>query len=72
MAFAEYFPAADKPKTDDPRCDQWLVPYSRTVGKNLGPFFDAWKVPVSEAAKQRVASLPVWLPEPDFPARYRK
>jgi hypothetical protein len=63
--FAEYraLPAEQRPKTDDEKRDQWLVRMSRTVGRNLGPFFQAWGVPTSEAARAAVAELPAWLPE---------
>lgn len=66
--FAEYrsLPQADRPKTDDEKRDQWLIRFSRTVGRNLGPFFEAWRVPTSEAARAAIADLPVWLPR-DFP-----
>ena len=63
--FKEYR-AADKselPKNDDDKRDQWMVRMSKMVGKDLGPFFDAWGVPVSAKAKELVASLPGWMPE---------
>ncbi|MCX7599577.1 MAG: M60 family metallopeptidase, partial [Armatimonadetes bacterium] len=68
--FAEYRSLADaqRPRTDDEKRDQWLVRFSRTVGRNLGPFFEAWSVPTSEAARAAIADLPPWLP-PDFPPR---
>lgn len=63
--FAEYgrLPDSDRPKTDADKRDQWMVRFSKTVGRNLGPFFAAWNVPVSETAKKQVADLPVWLPD---------
>jgi hypothetical protein len=63
--FAEYrdLPAEERPKTDQERRNQWLVRLSRSVGKNLSPFFTLWGVPVSESAKQSLNDLPVWLPE---------
>ena len=66
--FTEYrdAPKDELPKTDDEERDQWLVRMSRTVGRDLGPFFEAWNVPTSEAARASVADLPVWLPD-DFP-----
>jgi hypothetical protein len=66
--FAEYrdLPADERPKTDDEKRDQWLVRFSRTVGRNLGPFFEAWGVPTSETARASIAELPEWMP-PDFP-----
>jgi hypothetical protein len=71
--FAEYrdLPRDQRPKTDPEKHDQWLVRFSRQVGKNLGPFFQAWKIPTSQAARDSIQSLPVWLPEPDFPKRYQ-
>ena len=66
--FAEYrdLPAERRPRRDDEKRDQWMVRFSRTVGRNLGPFFEAWGVPTSTAARRSVARLPVWMPK-DFP-----
>jgi hypothetical protein len=63
--FAEYraLPDAERPKTDDEKRDQWLVRFSRTVGRNLGPFFQTWGVPTSEQARKSIEDLPVWMPE---------
>lgn len=63
--FAEYqaLPASQRPKTDQDRRDQWMTRFSKTVGKNLGPFFRTWGVPVTDAASKSVAHLPVWIPE---------
>ncbi len=59
-------PDAERPKSDDEKRDQWLVRFSRQVGRNLGPFFEAWGVPTSPTAWASIADLPVWLPS-DFP-----
>lgn len=69
--FAEYraLPDSDRPRTDDEKRDQWLVRFSRTVGRDLGPFFEAWGLPTSAAARAAVADLPGWLPR-DFPPSY--
>ncbi len=66
--FAEYRDLAkdDRPRTDDARRDQWVVRLSRTVGRNLGPFFEAWAVPTSQSARDSIASLPAWMPA-DWP-----
>lgn len=65
--FADYRAArpGDLPRSDDDKRDQWLVRFSRAVGKNLGPFFTAWGIPTSEKARKSIEELPVWLP-PDF------
>ncbi len=69
--FAEYrgLPANQRPANDAAKRDQWLVRFSRTVGRNLGPFFQSWGVPTSEQARASVAGLPTWMPR-DFPPGY--
>ena len=66
--FAEYreLPQDERPRSDDAKRDQWLVRFSKTVGKDLGPFFENWGVPTSEAARASIADLPEWMPD-DFP-----
>lgn len=68
--FAEYraLSAAQKPKSDADKRDQWMTRFSQAVGKNLGPFFEAWGVPTSAAARASIAHLPPWAPA-NFPAR---
>lgn len=51
------------PKGDDERRDQFLVRYSKITNKNLGPFFDAWGIPVSSSAKAEVSKLSEWMPK---------
>jgi len=58
--------AGTQPRNDMEKHDQFLIHYSRVVGKNLGPFFQAWAVPTSQAARDSVKELPKWLPK-DFP-----
>ena len=62
--FREYrdLPDAARPRSDDARRDEWLVRFSKAVGRNLGPFFDAWGVPTSAAARKEIAELPGWMP----------
>jgi hypothetical protein len=52
----------ERPKNDDEKRDQWMVRLSRRLGKNLGPYFDRWGVPVSQTAKNAVKELPEWSP----------
>ena len=70
--FIEYrdLPNYERPKNDEEKRDQCLVRFSKVAGKNLGPFFKAWRIPTSEAARNSITNLPVWLPEHDFPKRY--
>jgi len=60
----EQLPASERPRSDAEKRDRWLIEISRATGRNLGPYFDAWGVPVSAAAKAEVANLPKWMPEP--------
>jgi hypothetical protein len=64
-AFAEYrdLAEADRPKTDDEKRDQWLVRASKSVDRDLGPFFAAWGLPVSDKARAEVAALEDWMPD---------
>ncbi|RYG49486.1 hypothetical protein EON79_01110 [bacterium] len=56
-------PASELPKTEEEKRDQWMVRYAKRVRRNLGPFFVAWGVPTSEAARKEIADLPAWMPE---------
>ena len=62
--FAEYerLAPAERPKVDAAKRDQWMVRLSKAINKNLGPFFQAWGVPTSDAARQSIADLPAWMP----------
>jgi hypothetical protein len=53
------------PANDDAKRDQFLVRYSKITQRNLGPFFEAWGIPVSSAARSQVSHLETWMP-PDF------
>jgi len=68
--FAEYrtLTPDERPRSDEDKRDQWLVRFSRAVGRNLGPFFEAWHIPTSEAARKQIAGLPAWMPE-GFPPK---
>ncbi len=68
--FAQYrqLPPDQRPRSDAQKRDQWLVRFSKAVGRNLGPFFQAWGVPTSQKARAQIASLPVWMP-PGFPPK---
>jgi hypothetical protein len=63
--FAEYrdTPPGELPRGEQEKRDQWMVRFSREVGRNLGPFFDRWGVPVTDEAKASIEDLPVWMPD---------
>ncbi len=68
--FAEYrtLKKEERPKTDAEKRDQWMTRFSRSVGRDLGPFFEAWGVPTSESARKSIADLPAWMPTELKPA----
>ena len=68
--FAEYreLPRDQRPKGDDEKRDEWMVRFSHVVGKNLGPFFEAWGIPTSSEARKSIAGLPPWMPK-GFPPK---
>ncbi|MHC4449413.1 MAG: M60 family metallopeptidase [Planctomycetota bacterium] len=57
------YQGATRPKNDAEKRDFWMVRFSRHVGRNLGPFFEAWGVPTSAKARSSLADLPTWMPE---------
>ena len=70
QAFAWYrtLPDAQRPRTDEQKRDMWMVSFARTIGRDLGPFFETWGVPTTEGARAEIADLPPWMPE-GFPPR---
>lgn len=54
---------AERPRTDADKRDQWLVRLSKACGRDLGPFFKIWGVPVRDKARAACKQWPVWLPE---------
>lgn len=68
QVLAEYrgLKSDERPRTDAAKRDQWMVRYSKRVGRDLSRFFSAWGVPVSDSARSSVNHLPIWMPA-DFP-----
>jgi hypothetical protein len=62
--FAQYnnLPEAERPKTDLERNDQWMVRFSKAVGKDLGPFYQKWHIETSQQARDSIKNLPEWMP----------
>ncbi|MBX3097315.1 MAG: M60 family metallopeptidase, partial [Fimbriimonadaceae bacterium] len=54
---------AELPRSDAEKRSQWMVRFSNVVGRNLAPFFDAWRIPIADSARDQVVHLPVWMPE---------
>ncbi len=63
--FAEYaaLPRAERPRSEEQKRDQWMVRMSRATGRNLGPFFEAWGVPIGQEARDSINQLPAWMPD---------
>jgi hypothetical protein len=62
--FADYraLPSNQRPKTEEQKHDQWMMRMSQATGKNLGPFFQAWGIPTSDAARKAIEPLSAWMP----------
>ncbi len=54
------------PKNELEQHSQWMVRMSRATGRNLGPFFKAWGMPVTPASLDSIKNLPDWMPA-DWP-----
>lgn len=67
-AFAEYRRQNLNPQGEAAQIDTWMVQISRATGRNLGPFFTAWGIPITESARASVATLPGWMPT-DWPQK---
>lgn len=63
--FAEYraLPPDQQPADDQAKRDQWLIRMSNAVGRDLGPYFESWRVGVTPLARTKTAQLPAWLPQ---------
>lgn len=60
--FAQYraLKKDERPETEQEKRDQWFTRMSHALGKDLGPFFERWGVPVSEGARTATNALPPW------------
>ena len=54
-------PANERPKGDVDKWNQWMTRYSKATGKNLGPFCQKWKLPVTQPALDSIKDLPEWM-----------
>ena len=63
--FREYgsLSESEKPKNDADKRDQWMVRFSKIVGRNLGHFYQKWGVPTSKKAQESISNLPIWMPD---------
>jgi hypothetical protein len=60
-------PKNQRPRNDAEKWDAWMTRYAKAANRNLGPFFQKWKAPVSQAALDAIRDLPAWM-HPDFEA----
>jgi hypothetical protein len=60
-------PGPQRPRNDVEKWDQWMTRYAQASGKNLGPFFQKWKIPVTQPALDAIKDLPAWM-HPDIEA----
>jgi hypothetical protein len=53
----------DHPLSNQQRIDLWYTTICKTTNTNLSSFFEVWKIPVSEKAKNETRNYKTWLPE---------
>ena len=65
--FADYrlIPKEKQPRSEQQKRDEWMLRMSNRLNRDLGPFFEAWGVPVSEQARLQTRAWPGWMP-PDM------
>lgn len=51
------------PKKEQDKIDQWVIRYSKIVGKNLKPHFEMWGLPVSDDVEDELDDLEPWCKE---------
>jgi len=57
---------SEAPSSDEVKMDLWILFYSLSTGRNLGPYFARWGFDASEDIVSRLADLPVWRWEPEL------
>ncbi|MFT5689626.1 MAG: hypothetical protein ACI8PQ_002472, partial [Planctomycetota bacterium] len=55
-------PPQERPRSDDEKRDRWLMRLSSATERDLGPYFQRWGMPVSEAALTYASQFEIWLP----------
>ena len=53
-------PVAEHPETNEDRAGDFVLRFSKEVGKNLFPYFDEWGVQMSPRHHEQAAELPSW------------
>ncbi|MCB9833199.1 MAG: hypothetical protein H6807_12060 [Planctomycetes bacterium] len=63
--FGEYarLTPGERPKGDQNKRDQFMSRLSRVLGRDLGPYFEAWGIPISATARKTTADLKPWMPQ---------
>lgn len=56
-------PKDQYPKTDQDKIDLWFETICKTTNSDLTRFFDVWKLPVSEKAKEQAKKYKSWFPK---------
>ena len=51
------------PKNNQEKIDQWVIRYSKIVGKNIKEQFKMFGLPVSQNVDDQIINLEIWLPE---------
>jgi len=63
FALYDKLPEDDLPRSDEDSMHQWIVRFSKQVGRNLVPLFMFWGFPIQDRTCDQVATLPFHMPE---------
>lgn len=53
----------ERPKNDQEKRDLWVIMFSDTVKRDLGPYYTKIGMPVSAIALKKVKKYPIWMPD---------
>ncbi|KAJ8264731.1 hypothetical protein GJAV_G00153280 [Gymnothorax javanicus] len=62
--FAAYHGKKNIPSAKDAKMSLYAEMFSRTVERNLTPFFKAWAWPITADTEKKLANLPEWTDHP--------
>ncbi|XP_058489980.1 TRPM8 channel-associated factor homolog [Solea solea] len=62
--FTAYHEMSDFPKGNKPKMNLYAETFSKTVGRNLAPFFKSWGWPIETATEEKLSNLPSWSDHP--------
>jgi hypothetical protein len=57
------------PKTNQDKIDQWVIRFSKIIGRNIKPQFKLWGLPVSDSVDAQVNHFKAFFPQEETDAK---